>query len=328
METETCANDYTSSIFFKKEMNSIYPKETETKKNSSDETEKSSADLAKIKEEFNNSKKLILEIMSSNSKENFSTIEINPYGYVDSLRPKDGCTFFGYFPKNSENNFENYVDYTLKNKDNSYDESYIGKYFRIKFNPYDLNYYLKDTGHGFGTFMKIMDWTEIKNNFLLNIGENYIVLFLGDEDDDEDESNININVNNNLENNENEKLNIENKNKNNNNSNNNTLNIKIFSGNIDKKIYKFLPENSPITIGRSSENNIFIDDDLLSRTHCTIDFYENKWYIQDGFAKNGYKEECIKKSTNGSWIYAYEDIPIFDKMIFKANHYLFICNLI
>ena len=257
--------------------------------------------------------------MTNNSKEKFSTMEINPYGYVDSIRPKDGCTYFGFFPKNSENDFENYVDYTLKNKDNSYDESFIGKHFRIKFNPYDMNYYLKDMGHGFGTFMKIMDWTEIKNNFLLNIGENYIVLFLGDEEDDDDESNININCNNFLENNEHDKKNID---------NNNILNIKIFSGNIDKKIYKFIPENSPITIGRSLENNIFIEDDLLSRTHCTIDFYENKWYIQDGFAKNGYKDDSIKKSTNGSWIYAYEDIPIFDKMIFKANHYLFICNLI
>ena len=28
-----------------------------------------------------------------------------------------------------------------------------------------------------------------------------------------------------------------------------------------------------------------------------------------------------------SWIYAYDEIPITDKMIFKANHNLFICNL-
>ena len=46
-----------------------------------------------------------------------------------------------------------------------------------------MQYYLKDLGHGFGTFIKILDWTEIKNNFLLSIGENYIVFTLGVEED-------------------------------------------------------------------------------------------------------------------------------------------------
>ena len=35
----------------------------------------------------------------------------------------------------------------------------------------------------------------------------------------------------------------------------------------------------------------------------------------------------IKKSTNGTWIYAFEDTIIKDKMTFKASHYLFDCNL-
>ena len=46
-----------------------------------------------------------------------------------------------------------------------------------------MEYYLKDLGHGFGTFIKITEWSEIKNNFLLNIGENYIVFTLGLEED-------------------------------------------------------------------------------------------------------------------------------------------------
>ena len=80
----------------------------------------------------------------------------------------------------------------------------------IKFNPDDLNYYIKDLGRGFGTFIKIQEWTELKNNLLLNIGENYIVFSLGDEEEEENEKDKN------------------NKNKFNN-ENDNCLNIKIFS---------------------------------------------------------------------------------------------------
>ena len=96
----------------------------------------------------------------------------------------------------------------------------------------------------------------------------------------------------------------------------------------EQQIFTLTPENCPVIIGRSNNNNIVIDDDLLSRNHCTIDFSNGKWYIQDGYAKNGLKEEEIKRSTNGSWIYAFEDTLIYDKMSFKASHYLFECNLI
>ena len=108
----------------------------------------------------------------------------------------------------------------------------------------------------------------------------------------------------------------------------NSLNIKIFSLNTNIKSYKFFPSQCPITIGRSKDNNIYIDDDMLSRIHCTIDFGNEKWFIQDGYAKNGLNEEEIKKSTNGCWIYAYDEIQIVNKMIFKSNHNIFICNLI
>ena len=107
----------------------------------------------------------------------------------------------------------------------------------------------------------------------------------------------------------------------------NYLNVKVFSLKT-QKIFTLTPDNCPVTIGRSSDNSICIDDDMLSRIHCTIDFEKDKWYIQDGYAKNGLQEEEIKKSTNGSWIYVYDEIPITDKMIFKANHNLFICNLV
>ena len=108
----------------------------------------------------------------------------------------------------------------------------------------------------------------------------------------------------------------------------NSINIKIFSLSSQIKSYKFLPSKCPITIGRSKDNHIYIDDDMLSRIHCTIDYGNEKWYIQDGYAKNGLKEEEIKKSTNGCWIYAFDEIEIVNGMIFKSNHNIFICNLV
>ena len=265
------------------------------------ENEQIPIDLNKIKKVYSQSKKLMLEIMSFDTTEKFINIEIDPFGYVNSKREKkDGITYFGYEVQKGVGNFE--VDYVLKNNDSYYyDDAFNGRHFMIKFNPDDLNYYIKDLGRGFGTFIKIQEWTELKNNLLLNIGENYIVFSLGD-DEEENEKEIND-------------------------RNYNSLNIKIFSVYAEQKLYQFLPSNCPITIGRSSDNSIFIEDDMLSRIHCTIDYNNEKWYINDGYAKNGIKEEEIKKSTNNSWIYAYDEIPITDKMIFKANHNLFICNL-
>ena len=235
------------------------------------------------------------------------TIEIAPYGYTNSKRSKkDGITYFGYeFPQSGA---KSEVDFIMTNKDNYfYDEAFIGRHFMIKFNPDDLNYYIKDLGKGYGTFIKIQDWTEIKNNLLLNIGENYLVFSYGEDEESEDEKNLND-------------LEIK--------KNYDSLNIKIFSFNTQQKDYDISSSNCPVTIGRSSDNTIFIDDDMLSRNHCSIDFKNGKFYIQDGYAKIGLKEERIKKSTNGSWIYAYDEMPIIDKMIFKANHNLFICNLV
>ena len=265
-----------------------------------------SVDINKIKKVYSKSKKLKLEIMSAQSSEKCITAEIDPFGYINSERQKkDGITYFGYEVQQGGGNFG--VDFVMKNNDNNYyEDAFNGRHFMIKFNPDDLNYYIKDLGRGFGTFIKIQDWTELKNNLLLNIGENYIVFSLGEDDEEEE--------------NEKEMDDI--------NKNDNSLNIKIFSMNSQQKIFKLLPSDCPVTIGRSSENTIYIDDDMLSRIHCTIDYNNEKWYINDGFAKSGEQEEEVKKSTNGSWIFAYDEIQITDGMIFKANHNLFICNLI
>ena len=297
-------------MMLKKEIIKIYKDENNNNEDTLFlfDTDQISVDLEKIKKVYSSSKKLILEIISNDS-EKFVSIELDPYGYVNSKREKkDGITYFGYQDGDS------LVDYQLKNGDSYFNEDiFNGRHFMIKFNPDDLNYYIKDLGKGFGTFIKIQEWTEIKNNLLLNIGENFIVFSLGEEENEEKEK---------------EELNEDNNDiKNENVENDICLNIKIFNME-NQKIFTLSPDNCPATIGRNSDNSIVIDDDMLSRFHCTIDFDKNKWYIQDGYAKNGLQEEEIKKSTNGSWIYAYDEIKITDKKIFKSNHNLFICNLV
>jgi len=314
LETEAYGNDSSNQIMLKKEIIKIYSSNNNNNEENNTfmiDNDQTLIDTIKLKKVFAKSQKLILEIMTNNESEKFKTLEINPYGYINSKRPiKDGITYFGISFGQEE--ISKLLDFELKNNNNYYDDNddgFIGRHFMIKFNPNDLNYYIKDLGKGTGTFIKIQEWIEIKNNLLLNVGENYIVLSFEDDENEENENNINNNSN---------------KNK----FNNNSLYIKIFSLNNQTKSYKFQPNNCPFTIGRSNENNIYINDDMLSRIHCTIDYGNGKWYIQDGYAKNGLREEEIKKSTNGCWIYAYDEIQIEDKMFFKSNHNIFICNLI
>ena len=275
------------------------------------ENDQTFIDTIKLKNAFSKSKKLILEMMKNDeSSDKYIIIEINPFGYINSKRKtNDGITYFGANLGEGDD-IGGAIDVDIQNNENNDDDSLYGRHFMIKFNPDSLNYYIKDLGRGTGTFIKIQEWTEIKNNFLLNIGENYLILSFEDDEDDEYDNNINYKKNfyeNKLE---------------------NFITIKIFSLSTQIKNYKFFPSDCPITIGRSNENSIFIDDNMLSRIHCTIDYGNEKWYIQDGFARNGLREEEIKKSTNGCWIFAYEEKKIVNKMIFKSNHNLFICNLV
>ena len=75
--------------------------------------------------------------------------------------------------------------------------------------------------------------------------------------------------------------------------NNNILNIKLFSVSIGQNSFDFKKENSPITIGRKAENDIYIEDNMLSRIHCTIKNEENKEESGDEI-KNWIVRTCKK----------------------------------
>ena len=55
-----------------------------------------------------------------------------------------------------------------------------------------MKYYIIDLGFGFGTFMKI--GTEIKDNYLINLGNSYIVCTFDIDDNIESEKYLNLKI--------------------------------------------------------------------------------------------------------------------------------------
>ena len=95
--------------------------------------------------------------------------------------------------------------------------------------------------------------------------------------------------------------------------------LKIYSEN-----YKYEPIvlNGAVkqlyTIGRLELNDIPISDKMLSRIHCTLSYSEKGWTVTDG-------NETGQESTNGTWIFAYDEMEISDGMQFKSNSCNFTC---
>ena len=259
---------------------------------------KNKIDLKYIKElekVFKKAPKLNLEIIRSYTLKKGEIIKINAYGMIKSNRnKKDGYSYFGYYPNEKKNE----VDFILKPIEKYFEEKFIGKHFQIKFNPYNLKYYILDLGCGFGTFKKLINDTIITDNFLINIGNSYIVFTYDERNNNNEEKDI---------------LKI--------------LRLKIFSGTLrsEQVLINPLVQNK-IFIGRDSNNYIIIQDNLLSKIHCTVYFKDNlEWVIQDGYVN---ELNIIKPSTNGTWLMLNVETEIKNEMIFKSNQNLFKCKYV
>ena len=266
----------------KNSFNSLSKKKTNEK---TEKNKKNDISNESKKEKENNT--LDLEILNSWNLPIGLQLHLDEFGLKNSIRNKgDGFTYFGFQTEESLNS-EPYIDYLLGPKDQEYDEQFIGKHFQIRFDNDTKKYYIKDLGNGFGTFIKLINEEKIKDNLLINIGETYIVFSF-------------------------------------NNDNENELIIKLFSGEEQQSSYTFNSENQKcIIIGRDSYLcDIIIDDKMLSRVHCCINYKEKGnekgWFIKDGNLEG-------KKSTNDTWFYSAEETLIYNQMIFKTNHNLFKC---
>lgn len=163
-----------------------------------------------------------------------------------------------------------------------------------------MSYYIKDLGHGYGTFKRISEPELIKDNYLVNIGEAYLVFTLDFEEVlvSDCKSPLSAEAN--------------------------SINIKIFTGKESFDPVQFLPTHkSTIFIGRDTDCDIMINDLLLSRIHCTIEYKHNRgWYLHDGI-KDEYES---KESTNGTWLFLMEETKLTEGMIFKGNQNLYQCH--
>ena len=256
--------------------------------------------INQIQKVYETSPHLHIEIINSLTLPKNTIINIDPFGITNnnSTRLKrDGFSYFGF----TEDLKDNSIDFLIKPKDDQYEEKYLGRHFHIRFNPYDCKYYIKDLGFGFGTFSKIINGIKIKDNYLINLGNTFLVFMFGSEDMVSIEDNSVDNV---------DKI----------------LNVRVFSGNGKSEPMSFHPGVKDVLyIGRDPACDVFIEDNLLSRVHCTLVFGEEYgWVLRDG--KNMGINDEGKSSTNGTWIYLMDETEIVDGMIFKGNQNLFECR--
>ena len=265
--------------------------------------------IKKLKEIVNEADILEIEIINSLTMPRGIKININSLGMIENSKRKayDGITYFGFLGDDNtiDNNNNNDIDFEIKPKENNIENKNLGRYFRIRYDLITSGYLIKDLGCGFGTFKKITEKTKLKDSYLINIGNSYIVCVFG-----VDEYNINDDIG------------LVDADK--------ILNIKVFSEIQKPDPYFFNPQQyKKIYIGRDISCNIIIEDTILSRIHCTIEYQEGAgegWYIYDGKIDEQIEEE--KHSTNGTWLYLTEETIIKEGMIFKSNQNQYKCHII
>jgi pSer/pThr/pTyr-binding forkhead associated (FHA) protein len=200
------------------------------------------------------------------------------------------------------------------NNNNTSSNQFLGRYFQISFHPEHLKYYLLDCGGaGVETFVKIQSEILLKDKTIINIGNSYITVSIGFEEETLFSEN-HIDSTKKLPSLPNKEY-------------SNNLNLKIETKNVVYDPINFQPSKSAIKIGRNESCEVVVEDHLLSRIHCTIQYRDNVgWVIRDGafILKDNSLE--LKPSTNGTWILALEEIPIYEGMVFKYGSNLFRCN--
>mmetsp|Transcript_27821 Transcript_27821/g.26881 ORF Transcript_27821/g.26881 Transcript_27821/m.26881 type:complete len:134 (+) Transcript_27821:553-954(+) len=66
-------------------------------------------------------------------------------------------------------------DFVIPTKNEEEKEKHRGRQFQIYFDCDSYKYKIKDLGIGYGAFVKLIEPLILRDNFLLNMGESYIV---------------------------------------------------------------------------------------------------------------------------------------------------------
>ena len=273
-----------------------------------------------------NYKELSLSVVSTTLNYNRNSYLITPRGLQNSKRDaKDGIVLFGYERKskrdtndenlNTENNLfsKNHLHsdtnnddfgkefllndfvFPIEDKEDNF-SLYEFPNFAIYYSVEDGNYYIKDFNTGVGALMKIKRYI-LEGNTLINIGGNYLVIYIN-------KNKITFKIfNNSILDNTNSK-------------DKNTINCDLKEFDIDES------KNFFINIGRNQNCDVVIEDMMLSKIQCRIEYNSNDklFYLNDGDGK--------KESTNGTWVFILNPTKITENFMFKAEHTLFVANLI
>lgn len=70
---------------------------------------------------------------------------------------------------------DNLIDFIIPNTNEEEVEKHQGRQFQISYDLDQHCYKIKDLGIGYGVFVKLSDNLALKDNYLINMGESYIV---------------------------------------------------------------------------------------------------------------------------------------------------------
>jgi len=253
--------------------------------------------VQKLEKAVHYGKLLRLKVLSSSTLEKGHIFTINPLGHDASSREKkDGFVYFGCKKRSREETGEKgeiVNDIVIPSLDKVLAEKHRGQHFCISYDLYGDCYFIKDLAIGFGTFVKILTPLLLKDNFLIHMGDNFILVNIVSP----------VSPENTMP----------------------RLRLKLFGAPCTGDVFYFNAsdyQKSTIHIGRVPKCEIQIEDSLISKVQATLYFSELGWVLVDG------EYEANRSSTNGTWLYLNESYEMYNDMVFKSNHTLFQVSIV
>lgn len=193
-------------------------------------------------------KKLRLEIISSSTMKKNTEFIITTVGSEQTCRGvKDGFVYFGCKKGvyvEGKKQVVNDIVFPVDEKNLA--EKHRGQHFCIFYDLIKDSYVIKDFSIGFGTFVKVSDMVVIRDNYLLFMGEHYLLFNLSPDEA--------------------------------------LLRVKLLGPPSNDKVYEYYSQDyieNCVKIGRGGFCDIIIEDSLASKVQCCINF-NSRWVLVDG----------------------------------------------
>jgi hypothetical protein len=205
----------------------------------------------KLEQAASYAKTLKLQVLSSSTLKKSTEFVFTPLGCEGSFRAgRDGLSFFGV--KKNQVNEEGLKavvnDIVIPIEDRELAEQHRGQHFCLFYDVAKDCYCVKDLSVGFGIFVKVIDSLVLKDNYLLHMGDHYLLVnVIGDVRPE--------------------------------------LKVKVFGPLCVEKVMNFSAEesgNMRVRIGRAGFCQVVLEDNLVSKIQCCVVFDGEKWIARDG----------------------------------------------